>query len=77
MRHYLAGLSDEVMERPLIYTNFKGEAWSYPLWRTLFHLVNHQTYHRGQIATLLRQLGAQPAPIDFLVAHDVGFQPRG
>ena len=77
MRHYLAGLSDDVMERPLIYTNFKGETWTYLLWRTLFHLVNHQTYHRGQITTLLRQLGAQPTPIDFLVAHDVGFQPRG
>ena len=47
---------------------------SYPLWQTLFHVVNHQTYHRGQVATLLRQLGTQPSPIDYLLAHDFRFQ---
>lgn len=29
------------------------------------HLVNHSTYHRGQVAAMLRQLGAQPQPTDF------------
>jgi uncharacterized damage-inducible protein DinB len=37
------------------------------------HLLNHQTYHRGQVTTLLRQLGVPPARVDFLVAHDAGF----
>ena len=31
------------------------------------HLVNHSTYHRGQIALLLRQLGAEPVATDFHV----------
>jgi len=71
MRSYLLGLQDSALERPLSYTNFKGERWTYPLGQTLFHLFNHQTYHRGQITTLLRQLGAAAPAIDFLVARDV------
>lgn len=74
VREYLAGLSDEALARSLTYTNLRGEAWTYPRWRVLFHLLNHQSYHRGQVGTLLRQLGAQPAPVDFLVAHDAGFR---
>ena len=74
VREYLAGLNEQGLARPLTYINLKGETWPYPLWRTLLHIVNHQTYHRGQVTTLLRQLGTQPVPVDFLVAHDVGFR---
>jgi len=74
VREYLAGLTEEALHLPLTYVNLKGESWTYPLWQTLFHVINHQTYHRGQVTTLLRQLGAQPAPTDYLVAQDVHFQ---
>jgi len=74
MRQYLAGLSGDALPRPLTYVNLKGETWTYPLWRTLLHLVNHQTYHRGQVTTLLRQLGAKAPAVDFLVAHDLGLR---
>ncbi len=74
VRGYLAGLREEELARPLTYVNLKGETWTYPLWRTLVHVVNHQTYHRGQVTTLLRQLGAVAAPVDFLVAQDTGFR---
>jgi uncharacterized damage-inducible protein DinB len=74
IREYLAGLTEEVLTHPLSYVNLKGETWTYPLWQTLFHVVNHQTYHRGQVTTLLRQLGTQPTPIDYLLAHDFRFQ---
>lgn len=71
---YLARLSEDALVRPLTYVNLKGETWTYPLWRTLFHLVNHQTYHRGQVTTLLRQLGLQAVAIDYLVALDSGLR---
>lgn len=70
LRSYLTSLDEEALARPLTYTNLKGETWTYPLWQTLFHLVNHQSYHRGQVTTLLRQLGAPPLPVDFLVYLD-------
>jgi uncharacterized damage-inducible protein DinB len=31
------------------------------------HVVNHSTYHRGQLATQLRQLGQIPPATDFIV----------
>ncbi len=31
------------------------------------HLANHSTYHRGQVALMMRQLGAQPVATDFHV----------
>lgn len=37
-----------------------------PLWQTLQHLVNHGSYHRGQVTTLLRQLGAQSISTDLI-----------
>ena len=44
-----------------------------PLADTLQHLLSHSTYHRGQVATLLRQLGQTPPTTDFLVF--LGEQP--
>jgi len=72
MRAYLAGVTPEKLVQPLNYVNIAGERWSYPLWQTLLHVANHQTYHRGQVTTLLRQLGEATVPLDFLVAVDAG-----
>ncbi|MGH9195564.1 MAG: DinB family protein [Acidimicrobiia bacterium] len=52
------------------YVNLQGRTWQYALWRQMYHLVNHSSYHRGQVITMLRQLGAQPVSTDFLVFHD-------
>ena len=72
MRAYLATLQPEALGAPVTFTyrNFKGETWTYPLWQCLVHLVNHGTYHRGQVTMALRQLGATPPGIDFLVYYD-------
>jgi uncharacterized damage-inducible protein DinB len=45
----------EVLE----YRNIKGEAQRKVIWRTLLHVFNHQTHHRGQVAALLDQFGVQ------------------
>jgi uncharacterized damage-inducible protein DinB len=75
MREYLGGLSDEAIECPLTCVSTRGQAWTYPLWRMILHLLHHQSYHRGQVTALLRQLGVQPPKVDFLDAHDMGFLP--
>lgn len=74
VRTFLDGLTETRLAAPLTYTNLAGEVWTYPLWRAMLHLVNHQTYHRGQVTTLLRQLGAQAPQIDLLVAYDMHFK---
>ncbi len=72
VRDFLAHLNEEQLGDRMNYINFAGVLCSYPLGQALLHVVNHQTYHRGQVNTLLRQLGAKPAPLDLLLASDAG-----
>jgi uncharacterized damage-inducible protein DinB len=67
---FVESLTAERLVASVRYVNLQGESWEYPLWRQMYHLVNHSSYHRGQLTTLLRQLGAPPRPTDFLLFHD-------
>ncbi len=67
---FIDSLTEEMLVRRISYLNTKGERWEYALGQMLQHVVNHSTYHRGQIATMLRQLGQVPAPTDFLMFFD-------
>ena len=49
------------LDRVIEYRLMSGKAGASPLWQLVAHLVNHATYHRGQVTTMLRQLGV-PAP---------------
>jgi uncharacterized damage-inducible protein DinB len=73
VQNYLRNLSAPELLQPLTYTKLQGHVGTYPLWRVLIHMVNHQTYHRGQITTLLRQLQVPVVAVDYLVAHDLHF----
>jgi len=42
------------------HRNQKGEEFSLPRWQIVLHVINHATYHRGQITTMLRQADAPP-----------------
>jgi uncharacterized damage-inducible protein DinB len=67
---FVDNLTDDSLNAMITYVNTKGETWTYALWQMLQHLVNHSTYHRGQITTMLRQLGAEPVATDFLLYFD-------
>ena len=71
-RVVLEGLTAERLQETLTYVNFAGETCSYPMHAALLHLTNHSTYHRGQVVTLLRQLGKSPASTDYLRYIDAG-----
>jgi uncharacterized damage-inducible protein DinB len=64
---FAAAQTEESLRRPLSYANLKGEALSFPLGHVALQLTNHSTYHRGQVATLLRQLGARPLSTDLVL----------
>ncbi len=63
---FVGTLTQEDLNRVLEYKTLKFGAYSNPLWQSMQHLVNHGTYHRGQVTTLLRQLGAQPMLTDLM-----------
>jgi uncharacterized damage-inducible protein DinB len=66
---YLAGLTAAALERPVSILTRTGIAAELPLHETLRHVVNHATYHRGQVAAMLRQLGAQPVATDLFLYY--------
>lgn len=61
---YVAKLEESDLDREIRYTNTAGQPYASILTRVLRHVVNHATYHRGQVATMLRQLGRQPPSTD-------------
>ena len=67
---FLERLTADDLERPISYENPPGTTWTYTLAEMLQHVVNHSTYHRGQIAAMLRQLGTAPPPTDYLIYFD-------
>ena len=68
MREQLARLGPEAVERAIEYQDLRGNDQSDVLWQMLQHVVNHGTYHRGQITTMLRQLDAAPPKSMDLIA---------
>ncbi len=48
------------------YTNSSGQAYSNTIKDILFHVSNHSTYHRGQIASDLKQAGIEPLITDYI-----------
>ncbi len=69
-RPFLNALTADRLAATVPYVNQQGESWAYPLWRQMYHVVNHSNYHRGQVTTLLRQLAVPPVSLDFLIFHD-------
>ena len=51
------------------YQNLQGKPFEASYEDTLFHVVNHSTYHRGQITTMLRQAGVQHVAVTDLIAY--------
>ena len=53
-------------DRDLTYRNYVNELYTTNVEMIMVHLVNHSSYHRGQIAMLLRQKGFDPINTDFI-----------
>ena len=63
---FLGRLSDADIGRPIAYKSFKGDPDTRPLGELIRHVINHATYHRGQVVTMLRQLGKEPPATDYI-----------
>jgi uncharacterized damage-inducible protein DinB len=64
---YMRGLTQTHLEGKRDYVTTEGKPYSNVLQDMLLHLINHSTYHRGQVASLLRQVGATPIATDLIV----------
>ncbi|HMP98402.1 MAG TPA: DinB family protein [Cyclobacteriaceae bacterium] len=67
-KHWLDYIrSSNSLEESIQYKNTKGDVYVSRISNILTHVVNHATYHRGQIALLLRQNGFTPVDTDYII----------
>jgi len=64
---FLARLSESDLSSICSFTLLSGRAASHTLLDLLIHVTNHSTYHRGQVAAMLRRLGTPSLSTDFLI----------
>jgi uncharacterized damage-inducible protein DinB len=69
MMDFINQFPESDLEKSKSYTTTEGKIHS-NLFRHMFsHLLNHSTYHRGQLAALLRLAGAVPIPTDLIIYY--------
>ena len=65
---YLAPFATADLAKKVSYKNSKGEPWGSTIVDILTHVLMHSVYHRGQIASHMREQGQTPAYTDFIHA---------
>ena len=65
-KNYVDDLGAELARSKVAYQNSKGEHWESAVEDILIHVANHGTYHRAQIAALLRADGTTPPYTDYI-----------
>ncbi|HEY7353716.1 MAG TPA: DinB family protein [Terriglobales bacterium] len=63
---FVRGLTQADLDREVEYKTLNFGMYKNPMWQSMLHLINHGTYHRGQVTTLLRQMGAKPILLDLM-----------
>lgn len=76
LTNWANALTTSDLEAIMQYRNFRGETRDHPAWIAITHLFNHQTHHRGQVTTLLSQLGIDPGVTDYLIVVNRGYRAR-
>lgn len=63
----LSSATEERLDYIVCYHNQRGEYYETPLREIMTHIINHGTYHRGQIASAIREVGGVPPSTDYIV----------
>ena len=57
LKGFVETFDEKDLPANLDFKRLNGDAYSMPYYELLAHVFNHSTYHRGQIVTMLRQVG--------------------
>ena len=63
---FFGSVASEDLRDSVAYKNSAGQAFESTVEDILLHVALHGSYHRGQVALLLRQDGAEPNPTDYI-----------
>lgn len=72
---WLAQMPAQFPDFKMHYSNSQRVRRAHPAWNALSHFFNHQTHHRGQVTTLLMQVGVDPGVTDLLALAGVSEPP--
>lgn len=64
--HSLELVQNKDFSEKIAYTNSSGQNYANTVQEILFHIINHSTYHRGQIMSLLKNNGVEPITTDYI-----------
>jgi uncharacterized damage-inducible protein DinB len=64
--NYLNQHRMDTFEEMIFYKNSSGNKYENTIREIITHVINHSTYHRGQIAMELRSLGVDPPQTDYI-----------
>ncbi len=65
---FVSNKKRDFLDSKITYTNIKGNKYTNTIEDVLFHVVNHSTFHRGQLVTMLRELGYENFQAQDLIA---------
>lgn len=57
LKEFIDAFDEAKLNEPLAFKRLNGDAYSMPWYQLFAHAVNHAAYHRGQLVTMLRQVG--------------------
>lgn len=69
---FLDTLTESSLGDKFSMTTTKGDRYVHTYAQMMQHLVNHSSYHRGQVASLMRQLGCVPHSTDLIAYYRRG-----
>lgn len=69
VRRYVTELDDDRTNERVRYRNLAGVEAESSRWTMLQHVVNHASYHRGQVTTMVRQAGGTPPASQDLITY--------
>lgn len=60
---------EKYLQTPNTYKAIVGTPFTNPQWEMIMHCMNHSTYHRGQIVTMLREFGVTTIPATDMIVY--------
>lgn len=64
--NFVKGMQEDDFNRNIFYTNTQGNPFTNTMVDILYHMINHATYHRAQIALIMRQNNIDPPVTDYI-----------
>ncbi len=69
IKNYVMGITDEKLQENISFNSLDGKNYTMKIDEIIQHAVNHSTFHRGQIVTMLRNLDVTGIPSTDFIAY--------